>query len=149
MSRFNIRRGRALRSLLAALIVMVASADGAEAGEGLNFEQLAAIRSVDEVVVAPGGAAALQLLERDSAFDMVLCDLMMPDVDGPMVYATLEERWPKLAQRMVFVSGGAFTQRSQQFLDSVARPLITKPIRPDQLVAVYEQLPAPPRKPKA
>ena len=107
------------------------------------------LRAHNDVVVARGGAEALKLLERDTAFDMVLCDLMMPDVDGPMVYATLQERWPSLAQRMVFVSGGAFTQRSQQFLDSVARPLITKPIRPDQLVAVYEQLPAPPRKPKA
>ena len=102
-----------------------------------------------EVVVARGGAEALALLERDTAFDMVLCDMMMPDIDGPMVYAKLEERWPDLARRMVFVSGGVFTQRAQKFLDSVAQPLIVKPIRPDHLTMVCAQLAAPSRRPKA
>ena len=52
-----------LRSYLVAVCVMVGFAGSVEAGEGLSFEQLAAVRSVDEVVVAPGGSFIAYTLE--------------------------------------------------------------------------------------
>ena len=55
MSRFSFLKCWVVRSLLVAVCAIV-GAGGAEAGEGLSFEQLAAVRSVGEVVMAPGGS---------------------------------------------------------------------------------------------
>ncbi len=55
MSRFSFLKCWVVRSLLVAVCAIV-GAGGAEAGEGLTYEQLAAVRSVGEVVVAPGGS---------------------------------------------------------------------------------------------
>lgn len=86
-----------------------------------------------DVVLASGGAEGLDLLEKDDGFDIVLCDVMMPQVDGPMVYDALAERAPQLADRLVFCSGGAFTSRAKEFLASVRNPYLSKPIDPDAL----------------
>jgi len=56
MSRFNFRGCLVGRNLLVAVCVMVGIGGSVEAGDGLSFEQLAAVRSVNEVVVAPGGS---------------------------------------------------------------------------------------------
>lgn len=81
-----------------------------------------------DVVLAGGGKQGLIVLEQDADFDVILCDVMMPEVDGPMVYEALVERSPELVQRVVFCSGGAFTPRAKQFLASVANPFLSKPI---------------------
>ncbi len=56
MSRINFGGCWSARSLLVVVCLVVGVGGSAEAGEGLSFEQLAAVRSVDEVVVAPGGS---------------------------------------------------------------------------------------------
>ena len=80
-----------------------------------------------EVVTADGGEAALQILAEDSAFDVILCDLMMPKVDGPMFFQELERRFPKLPTRVVFCSGGAFTARAKEFIAAVGNTFLEKP----------------------
>jgi dipeptidyl aminopeptidase/acylaminoacyl peptidase len=56
MSRINFSGCSVVRWLLTTACVMVVVGGVSEAAEGLSFEQLAAIRSVDELVVAPGGS---------------------------------------------------------------------------------------------
>ena len=56
-----------------------------------------------EVVTALGGADGLTILERDQDFDVVLCDLLMPRVDGVAVFSVLEKTAPQLAERVVFL----------------------------------------------
>ncbi len=58
-----------------------------------------------EVVCAASALEALDLLARDSDFDAVLSDVMMPRVSGPELYARCHESYPLLAQRFVFASG--------------------------------------------
>lgn len=41
-------------------------------------------------------ADAMRLLERDEAFDLVMCDLVMPDLNGPEFHDILSARWPHL-----------------------------------------------------
>jgi PAS domain S-box-containing protein len=68
-----------------------------------------------------------------SRYDLVLCDLMMPDVSGAEFYAALLAKSPELAHRTVFLTGGAFTDEAQAFLSCVNPPVVPKPFEPQQL----------------
>jgi CheY-like chemotaxis protein len=87
-------------------------------------------------VVLSGQAALERLTTSGHSFDLVLCDLMMPDMTGMDVYETVTESLPALAERFVFVSGGGVTERSRRFLDTHADRVLTKPIDSRQLCEV-------------
>ncbi len=89
-----------------------------------------------EVVTAFGGTAALELLARDHAFDLVVCDLQMPGVDGIAVHDALASAAPVLAAKLVMISGGAVTARARTFIESTSVRLIQKPINIDELLAI-------------
>jgi signal transduction histidine kinase/CheY-like chemotaxis protein len=80
-----------------------------------------------EVVVAESGQKALELLSTDRRFDVVICDLMMPDVDGVALHGWLRERRPALAARTVFCTGGAFTERAERYVRDGNHPVLSKP----------------------
>jgi PAS domain S-box-containing protein len=86
-----------------------------------------------EVVAVTSARDALSRLEADSGFDVVLCDLMMPEMTGMDLHAELSRRAPALARRMVFLTGGAFTARAREFLDGVHNPRVEKPFDPEGL----------------
>lgn len=78
-------------------------------------------------------ARGLERLLGGERFDLVLCDLMMPEVTGIDIYERVRAANPALAGRIVFLTGGAFTERSRAFLESVPNPHITKPFKPSAL----------------
>ncbi len=80
-----------------------------------------------DVDVAGGGAAALALLEGEAGYDLVLCDLMMPEVSGMDVFERVRAARPELAERFVFMTGGAFTDRARDFLKTSGVPRLDKP----------------------
>ncbi|MBA3392617.1 MAG: response regulator [Deltaproteobacteria bacterium] len=95
-----------------------------------------AIGDSHDVVTALGGQAGIELLAKDRAFDLVLCDLQMPGVDGVAIYESLASSAPALLPRFVVMSGGAVTSRAAQFLDKVRPCMLDKPIDIDQVLAV-------------
>jgi PAS domain S-box-containing protein len=80
-----------------------------------------------DVVTVENGRQALDLLGNGRDFDVVLCDLMMPQVSGMEVYEEMRERDEAQAARIVFITGGAFTPRAREFLDSVSNHRLEKP----------------------
>lgn len=96
------------------------------------------------VHTAPSGREALGLLESED-FDVVVCDLMMPDLSGPELFETVRKRWPQLADRFVFMTGGAFTPTAKEFLERVPNLRIEKPFDPGHLLAMIAQLAGPER----
>ncbi|MEO0324692.1 MAG: response regulator, partial [Myxococcota bacterium] len=60
-------------------------------------------------------------------FDLCICDLMMPGLSGMELHARVTHRAPELAERMVFMTGGAFTPRSRAFLEELPNRTIEKP----------------------
>jgi PAS domain S-box-containing protein len=80
-----------------------------------------------DVVAVNSGRQALELLQEDESFDVILSDLMMPDVTGMELHACLEANAPHLADRMVFMTGGAFTPEDRRFLDGVEGRRVPKP----------------------
>jgi signal transduction histidine kinase/CheY-like chemotaxis protein len=81
-----------------------------------------------DVEVAASGRAALDRLAEAQSFDVILCDLMMPEVTGMALHAALAERAPHLLPRLAFVTGGAFTPGGRAFLDEVPNPRFEKPV---------------------
>jgi nitrogen-specific signal transduction histidine kinase/ActR/RegA family two-component response regulator len=70
---------------------------------------------------------ALAHLARGDHYDVILCDLMMPDQTGMDVYEQICRDHPALARCVVFMTGGAFTERAEAFLASVANSILSKP----------------------
>ena len=90
-------------------------------------------------VVVGSGKEALQLLATDSNFDVILCDMMMPEMSGPQLYEEIAALRPELAGRMVFLSGGAFTESARAFLDRIPNLRLDKPFEIGQLLSVIAQ----------
>ncbi len=92
-----------------------------------------------ELVTALGGPEALRILERDAAFDAILCDLQMPEMSGVELYAAVRERFPALGDRFVFVTGGAFSNDARRFLEESVAAVIQKPFRLEDLLALIDR----------
>ncbi len=86
-----------------------------------------------DVTTYSSSRKALEQLHTDVFFDVVLCDLMMPEMTGMDIYEELAERRPDQAQRFVFMTGGTFTDRASQFLEDNEGPTLTKPFRHEEL----------------
>ena len=76
-----------------------------------------------EVTVVTRAQDALDLLTAGKEFDVILSDLMMPDIHG-----ILTRQHPAMASRVVFVTGGAFTPESIHFLEGITNERLEKPI---------------------
>ena len=92
-----------------------------------------------DIVVVTSGSEALSRLSEDKNFDLVLCDLMMPDISGIAVYEQIRDADPELARRFVFMTGGAFTERAREFLESYEGPHLEKPFDIAQVEALLAQ----------
>ncbi len=83
-----------------------------------------------DVTIATNGKRALELFAEKGRFDVILCDLMMPQMTGMDLHAALAERDPEQCSRMVFLTGGATNERARAFL---ARPDIRHLDKPLEL----------------
>jgi PAS domain S-box-containing protein len=86
-----------------------------------------------DVTVVTTAQEALALVADGALFDIILSDLMMPGMSGMDLYAALARQSPKIASRVVFVTGGAFTPEANAFLDRVANERMEKPFHFKQL----------------
>ena len=89
-----------------------------------------------EVTTVNGARAALKLLDQSHRYDLILCDVMMPGMTGMDLYAELNRTLPDQAQRVVFMTGGAFTPRALSFLQEVPNAKLSKPLDLRQLRAL-------------
>ncbi len=91
-----------------------------------------------DIVTTTRGSEALALVAAGHRFDVILCDLQMPETDGAAVYRRLCAQAPALAERVVFISGGAYTAESRAFIDTVPNRVLEKPVRPEVLMATVD-----------
>jgi CheY-like chemotaxis protein len=89
-------------------------------------------KEADVEIVTEGGVA-LERLAAGERWDVVLCDLMMPDCSGVDVYAGMVERAPDAVGSLVFMTAGAFTPRTRAFLENVSRPCLEKPLDAERI----------------
>lgn len=82
----------------------------------------------DDVEVVTSGRDAIARVEGGARYDRILCDLMMPEASGVDVHDALSRIAPDQAARLVFMSGGAFTERTRAFLETWPGPFLEKPV---------------------
>jgi PAS domain S-box-containing protein len=93
-----------------------------------------------EVTVVTSGPPALELLAGGARYDVVLCDLMMPEMTGMEVHEQLGRAYPEVLERVVFMTGGAFTPASKAFLDRVPNEVVEKPFDTRRVRAIVQRL---------
>jgi PAS domain S-box-containing protein len=86
-----------------------------------------ALADEHDVIALTDGAAALERLRAGERFDLILCDLMMPDLTGMDLFTELSAIAPDQASRVVFMTGGASTPRARAFLAMVPNRVLDKP----------------------
>ncbi len=89
---------------------------------------------------SPGAAQAVALLRQGERFDVILCDVMMPQITGVELYDTLSREFPEQAAKVVLISGGPFTPSAREFFEEVPNPRLEKPIAPRDLRALINEL---------
>ena len=102
--------------------------------EALVARSLARLLGAHEVTVLTSAAEVLKRAAGGERWDVVLCDLMMPEMSGMELEERLAVVAPDLIPRIVYLTGGAFTDRSREFL-AAGRPHLEKPVEPAVLRA--------------
>ncbi|MFN0061042.1 MAG: ATP-binding protein [Myxococcaceae bacterium] len=87
----------------------------------------AALADACEVDVFKDSAAAMKAVLGEKLYDIILCDVMMQPASGIQVYETLRAEFPGRERRLVFMTGGAFTEEAKAFLGAVPNLRFIKP----------------------
>lgn len=85
------------------------------------------LQSEHDVLVLTDAREALSRIAAGELFDVVFCDLMMPGMTGMDFFEVLRTRNLELTRKVVFVTGGAFTQRTTEFLNQTSNATLSKP----------------------
>jgi two-component system NtrC family sensor kinase len=78
------------------------------------------------VDTAENGTAGLTQLQAHR-YDVLLCDLRMPSLNGPDLYALVLRHYTYLSQRVIFLTGDTLSTDSTVFLEKCAQPWLPKP----------------------
>lgn len=95
-----------------------------------------------EVVTCESGQSARAVLEQDSDFDVILCDMMMQPGTGGELYEWLEQHRPALAERIVLMSGGVVDPQERAVLARVGERTVEKPFNIPRLIQLVEEVAA-------
>ena len=93
-----------------------------------------------DVTVSNSGREAISRVVSGERYDVIVSDLMMPEVTGMQIHDELSRRVPEQAERMVFLTGGAFTPGAREFLETITNPRIDKPFEMTNLLAIVAEL---------
>jgi signal transduction histidine kinase/CheY-like chemotaxis protein len=96
-------------------------------------------RESSRIDIAASGQEALKLLGK-RAYDAILTDLRMPEMDGPELYRQIEQRWPQRARQVIFITGDALSPTVQTFLEGTGQPYLEKPFAPAEVRSIVQEI---------
>ncbi|HXX70547.1 MAG TPA: response regulator [Polyangiaceae bacterium] len=97
--------------------------------EALVVDSLQRLLSAEfEISSTTRAAEALEWITGGESYDVILCDVMMPDLNGVELRNRIEELAPEQAARVVFVTGGLLLPHVRSMLDDVPNTVLEKPI---------------------
>ncbi|MCP3135939.1 hybrid sensor histidine kinase/response regulator [Pyxidicoccus xibeiensis] len=83
---------------------------------------------------------AVDRIRNGPPLDVIICDLMMPELTGQQLYEAVEAEAPDMARRIIFMTGGVFTMETRSFLERVKNPRLLKPFKPEELEVLLQGL---------
>ena len=92
-----------------------------------------ALRLDFECTTATSGRAALELLRKGESYDVVVTDIVMPEMNGHELFMAIQDVDPALAERAIFLSGGLQAAALSQAITDTGRGLLEKPLSPRDL----------------
>ncbi|MEM7447121.1 MAG: ATP-binding protein [Myxococcota bacterium] len=108
--------------------------------EPLVGRSLARALRAYETTVFTSARLAIELLKEGTSFDVIICDLMMPGINGVGLYRFLEQHRPDLVQCMLFVTGAVFSSGIEELSSQIDIPILTKPVSPNELRKLVERM---------
>ncbi len=90
-----------------------------------------------DVYIMTSGRDAVEMC-KELEFDVIVCDLLMPDLTGMDLHDELLRLDAGFSDRLVFMTAGAFTPKARQFLSRVKNPVIEKPFDLDGLAETVQ-----------
>ena len=88
-----------------------------------------------EVDIAVNGKVAQDMIEAKQ-YDLCLIDVRTPKMNGKELYQWLKEKYPQLADRVIFTTGDVMGGDTQDFLEQSGRPFLPKPFTLNELKAI-------------
>lgn len=91
-----------------------------------------------QVDTAQDSTNALEHIQKGD-YDLVLCDIQMPDMNGVELYYRIQETRPDMLSRLIFISGDSVDERTQEFIRSVPNRLVNKPLGINDLIKIVSE----------
>ncbi len=107
----------------------------------LKLLQRVLMRMGHNVDIAISGSAALQQF-KVRQYDVVICDILMPDMLGPELYHRANRQYPELTGRFIFITGNTVDHDTLAFLEATATPWLAKPFLPAEIERAVNQIAA-------
>jgi len=98
-----------------------------------------ALERFHSVTVVSSATDGMAAIASGPPFDLIICDVMLPDVSGIDFYMQLAAERPDQARRVIFMTGGAFTSRARSFLEQVPNTCLLKPFEPAALLSLVNE----------
>jgi signal transduction histidine kinase len=92
-----------------------------------------------DITTAANGREGLAALGARS-YEVILCDMRMPDLDGPGFYRELERDHPHLRSRVIFLTGDVLSPEAEAFFAQVDNPRLEKPFKAQAVLRVIQQV---------
>ncbi|MGE3538773.1 MAG: ATP-binding protein [Candidatus Tectimicrobiota bacterium] len=96
-------------------------------------------RSGYDITLAANGYEGLEALAQRS-YAVILCDMRMPDLDGPGFYQALAARYPHLQSQVIFLTGDVLSPEAQAFFLQSSRPRLVKPFKAQEVRQAIQQV---------
>jgi two-component system NtrC family sensor kinase len=104
----------------------------------LNLLQRVLDQAGYKVDTALDGKIALQKLDSQT-FDLIICDILMPDIAGPELYEQTLAKHPHLSNNFIFITGNVVDMDTRLFLEKTGLPWQSKPFLPSDIEKVVSQ----------
>lgn len=109
-----------------------------EVGLALALQHLLR-RSGHTITTATNGREGLTAL-AERFYEVILCDMRMPDLDGPGFYRALEQSYPHLLSRIIFLTGDVLSGEAREFFARIQCPRLIKPFKAREVRQAIQQI---------
>lgn len=92
-----------------------------------------------KVDTVSNGKEAISLLQKKD-YDVVISDMKMPSLSGAEFYKLVNEKYPKVAKRIIFVTGDLLNLETKAFLESTNNPYLIKPFKLNDLRNIVKEV---------